>query len=55
MFLGEGCQELGAAGWAFPSCASLEGPFSGLRKCSKKQSLALLLRGPVPSLAHSCL
>lgn len=32
-----------------------KGPFSGLRKCSKKHILALPVRGLVPSLARSCL
>lgn len=50
MFLGEGCQVLGAQGgpvW--------KGPFSALRKHNKRQSLALLMRGPVPNPAHNCL
>lgn len=55
VFLGEGCQVLGAAGCAFRPVPVWKGPFSGLRKCSKKHILALPLRGLVPSLARSCL
>lgn len=49
MFLGESCQVSWAASGLSPPVPVWKGPFSDLRKCSKKQSLALPPRGPVPS------
>lgn len=42
---GEACQVLGAVGWVFLRVTSLEEAILWFEKISKKQSLALLLRG----------
>lgn len=48
VFLGEGCQVLGAAGCAFPSCASLEGAIFRFEKMQQKAHPGFATEGPGP-------